>query len=165
MRLVVSFALGALIAASSAAEGENLLQRLTDTGARNGQAHFSPDGRRISFVSNREGSWQVYVMSADGSAARRLTEELEPAGWPSWSPEAAWIYYYARREGRYALMRIPSEGGEAQVGAGNRHQGRDVHALARHHTSATAQYSVSSRPYLWPNRRRFPGNGRRGAKS
>ena len=32
-----------------------------------------PDGRKITFVSDRDGTYEVYVMNADGSGQRRLT--------------------------------------------------------------------------------------------
>jgi TolB protein len=36
-------------------------------------AAWSPDGRKITFVSDRDGTYEVYVMNADGSGQRRLT--------------------------------------------------------------------------------------------
>jgi TolB protein len=41
--------------------------------ARDGSPVLSPDGRRIAFVSERDGNRQIYVMNADGSGLRRLT--------------------------------------------------------------------------------------------
>ncbi len=35
---------------------------------------WSPDGRRFGFLSDREGSQQVYLMAVDGGEARKLTE-------------------------------------------------------------------------------------------
>jgi Tol biopolymer transport system component len=36
---------------------------------------WSPDGRSIAFVSDRDGRYEVYLMNADGSGTRRLTED------------------------------------------------------------------------------------------
>ena len=35
---------------------------------------WSPDGRKIAFVSDRDGTYEVYVMNADGSRQERLTQ-------------------------------------------------------------------------------------------
>ena len=40
---------------------------LTPRGAK---PSWSPDGRRIAFVSKRDGNQEVYVMNADGSGQR-----------------------------------------------------------------------------------------------
>src|SRR5437879_10999009 len=47
--------------------------RLTDSPFLDGQASWSPDGRRIAFVSDRDASsayehFEIYVMNADGSS-------------------------------------------------------------------------------------------------
>ena len=47
---------------------------------------WSPDGRRISFVSNRDGNLEVYVMNADGSGQRNLTRNAASDFAPVWSP-------------------------------------------------------------------------------
>ena len=48
---------------------------------------WSPDGRRIAFVSERDGQAEIYVMNADGSGQRNLTRTR---GWQersfAWSP-------------------------------------------------------------------------------
>ena len=49
-------------------------RRLTRNPAFDGGPAWSPDGRRIAFVSNRDGSYEVYVMNADGSGQRRLAQ-------------------------------------------------------------------------------------------
>jgi TolB protein len=49
-------------------------RNLTRNPAQDGSPSWSPDGRRIAFVSNRDGrDGGIYVMNADGSGQRRLT--------------------------------------------------------------------------------------------
>jgi Tol biopolymer transport system component len=46
---------------------------LTDAAARSDYPDPSPDGARIVFTSDRDGNTEMYVMNADGSEQRRLT--------------------------------------------------------------------------------------------
>ena len=51
-------------------------RRLTHGGS---QPRWSPDGRKIAFVSKRDGHADIYVMNADGSGQRNLTRTPAPA--------------------------------------------------------------------------------------
>lgn len=56
------------------------------------QPRFSPDGRRIAFVSDRGGGDNVWIMNVDGSDKRQLTkEEFRLTNQPSWSPDGRFI--------------------------------------------------------------------------
>ena len=48
-------------------------RNLTRNPAPDGDPVWSPDGRKILFVSKRDGYGDVYVMNADGSKQRNLT--------------------------------------------------------------------------------------------
>ena len=59
-------------------------QRLTQGGS---QPYWSPDGRKIAFVSNRDGNSDIHVMNADGSGRRNLTRGAgNRESQPVWSP-------------------------------------------------------------------------------
>ena len=47
---------------------------LTRNPAYDADPAWSHDGRGIAFVSNRDGSYGVYVMNADGGGPRRLPQ-------------------------------------------------------------------------------------------
>jgi TolB protein len=80
-------------------------RQLTDDDTGDGSPAWSPDGREIAFVSNRAESApclfhdcagyanELYVMDADGSDARRLTETPHEEASPSWSPYGTRIVY------------------------------------------------------------------------
>ena len=102
----VGLAWGLALVGCVAAQAQDRVIRFTTSGARNGQSFFSPDGSRISFVSDREEGWQVWSVAADGGDLRRLTNEVDPVGWPSWSPDGSAILFYGQRRGRYRLLRL-----------------------------------------------------------
>jgi hypothetical protein len=47
---------------------------------------WSPDGKQIAFISDRDGNDQLYVMRADGSGVRRLTSGQAEKDTPAWLP-------------------------------------------------------------------------------
>ena len=56
------------------------------------QPRFSPDGKRIAFVSDRGGGDNVWIMNLDGSDKRQLTkEDFRLLNQPSWSPDGRFI--------------------------------------------------------------------------
>jgi len=47
---------------------------------------WSPDGRKIVFVSDRDFNNEIYIMDADGSNQKRLTRNFVDDSQPCWSP-------------------------------------------------------------------------------
>jgi TolB protein len=76
------------------------LVRLTSGEGNNVYPAFSPDGSKIVFDSDRTGTFQVYVMNADGSGQNQLTFDPQPKDQvPDWSPEGNKIAYIADTHG------------------------------------------------------------------
>ena len=48
---------------------------------------WSPDGAQIAFASKRDGATHIFVMQADGTGTRRLTNAAKDDDHPSWSPD------------------------------------------------------------------------------
>ena len=70
------------------------LTRLTTDPAMDKYPCFSPDGAKIAFVSDREGSDQVYIMNADGSGSpTQITSGGNWASQPCSSPDGSKIVY------------------------------------------------------------------------
>ncbi len=65
-----------------------VLAQLTRSPAIETSANFSPDGSQIAFVSDRQGTPQLFVMAASGGAARRLTFQGSYNQTPRWNPRA-----------------------------------------------------------------------------
>jgi imidazolonepropionase-like amidohydrolase/Tol biopolymer transport system component len=67
-------------------------RRIAEGLAYEQQPRFSPDGRRIAFVSDRGGGDNIWIMNADGSDKRQLTkEDFRLLNQPSWSPDGRFI--------------------------------------------------------------------------
>lgn len=60
----------------------------------NGQPSWSPDGRRLCFISRRNAYGQLHAMNADGSEQERLTcvREADDHA-PAWSPDGRSIVF------------------------------------------------------------------------
>jgi len=65
-------------------DGTGLIQ-LTMHG-NNEDPSFSPDGRFITFTSDRDGVKGIYIMRANGEAQKRITPKKMKAFYPRWSP-------------------------------------------------------------------------------
>jgi Tol biopolymer transport system component len=61
---------------------------------------WSPDGRTIAFESTRDGNFEIYSMSADGSGQTRLTNHLGLDALPEWSPDGTRIAFESNRAGK-----------------------------------------------------------------
>ena len=79
-------------------ETGDILRRLTKTSSIDISPSWSPDGKQIVFVSDREGSPQLWLMNADGSNQRRLTFQGRYNQSPSWSPKGDQIAFTSRDE-------------------------------------------------------------------
>ena len=71
------------------------------------QPRFSPDGRHIAFVSDRDGSENVWIMKADGSSAAPLTSGKDTVFIsPEWTPDGDAIIAAKTGVVRNSLMEL-----------------------------------------------------------
>jgi Tol biopolymer transport system component len=54
---------------------------------------WSPDAAKIAFASRRAGSFDIYVMNADGTGTRKLTSGKENDSHPTWSRDGSRIAF------------------------------------------------------------------------
>lgn len=94
---------------------DSLLPLLADSSA-NVQAVRSPDRTRVAFSSSRNGSYDLFVMDADGRNRRRLTADPGVEGEPAWTPDGARLVYTAApRDSLPQLVNVRADGNDARA--------------------------------------------------
>jgi Tol biopolymer transport system component len=75
--------------------GNPVPNQLTDDETNEMVPAWSWDGKKIAYYSNRNGTYQVYVVNSDGSGARQITESAAAGGavLPVWSPDGFRLSY------------------------------------------------------------------------
>jgi WD40 repeat protein len=87
-------------------------ERLISSTRPEGHCRYSPDGKRIAFVSSRSGFKEIWIAEADGSNPVQLTSFGGPLiGVVDWSPDGRQLVFHARPEGQADLFLIPASGG------------------------------------------------------
>jgi imidazolonepropionase-like amidohydrolase/Tol biopolymer transport system component len=67
-------------------------KRITSGQAYDMQPAFSPDGQKIVFISDRNGSENVWIANADGTKARAVTTtERDSYMSPTWAPDGEYV--------------------------------------------------------------------------
>ena len=86
--------------------------RLVASTREENSPQFSPDGKRIVFVSDRSGSREVWVCDSDGSNPVQLTNfGGSHTGSPRWSPDGRQIVFDSRPAGLSSIYVINAAGG------------------------------------------------------
>jgi Tol biopolymer transport system component len=73
-------------------------RRLTDHPALDYNAAFAPDGKRIAFVSERDGNLELYSVGLDGTGLARLTNDFALDDHPAFSPDGKHIAFVSTRQ-------------------------------------------------------------------
>jgi Tol biopolymer transport system component len=71
---------------------------------------IAPDGRSIAFSVRQHGQTFLYVMQADGSNARVVSDSLDLQGAPAWAPDGQSITSAGDDHGVPHLFRVPLDG-------------------------------------------------------
>ncbi len=80
-----------------------------------GGPEVAADGHRVTFSARQRGKTLLYVMNADGTNARVITESLELLGDPAWAPDGQSITSAANVDGTPHLFRISLDGGRVPL--------------------------------------------------
>jgi dipeptidyl aminopeptidase/acylaminoacyl peptidase len=73
---------------------------------------WSPDGRRVAFVMERDQQADLWLMNADGSGLIRVTRDGIPKADPVWDADGGALVYSERRGSNLRLLRVAASGGE-----------------------------------------------------
>lgn len=85
---------------------------------------YSPDGKRLAFVSNRTGGGDIYVLNLETNDLSRITFDDALDSLDAWSRDGKWLYFSsASRDiaGMSDIFRVSSNGGTAQIVSGDRY--------------------------------------------
>jgi hypothetical protein len=90
--------------------GDGTSPRQVVAGSTETNPEASPDGRRIVFMSFRDGNWEVYIVNVDGSGLRRLTSDPGNDGLPTWSPDGRTLAFVSDRSGQWEVWTTRPDG-------------------------------------------------------
>jgi len=106
----IVFASGGDIWTVSASGGDAHL--LVSHPATESKPLYSPDGRKLAFVSTRTGNGDIYVLTLDTGDLKRLTFDDSADLLDGWSADGRWIYLTSSTlEMGSDILRVSSDGG------------------------------------------------------
>ena len=74
---------------------------------------YSPDGKRLAFISTRTGNGDIYLLTLDTGDLKRLTFDDSNDQLDAWSADGRWIYFSSSSRdisGMNDIFRVSSEG-------------------------------------------------------
>jgi TolB protein len=71
---------------------------------------WSPDGKRVLWVSTRHGNPELYTVTAEGKDEKRLTSEVTADLHPAWSPDGKKIAFTSGRGGKQKVHVMDADG-------------------------------------------------------
>lgn len=74
---------------------------------------YSPDYRKIVYLSYLNGNPRIYVYDVETSTQRLVSETGNPTFAPRWSPDGKSILYAMASAGNTQIYRVPAEGGRS----------------------------------------------------
>lgn len=78
-------------------------------------ATYSPDGSKIAFVSNADGDFEIYVINADGSGMKKLTDNEQNDYDVKWSPDGSHLLFSSDRTEQWELYVMRTDGSDVRM--------------------------------------------------
>jgi WD40 repeat protein len=75
---------------------------------------WSPDGKTLAFVGQRDGEFDIYTIPATGGPETRLTTAQGLDDGPEYSPDGKYIYFNSERTGHMQIWRMKVDGSEQE---------------------------------------------------
>ncbi|MCX6021559.1 MAG: hypothetical protein NTZ05_07485 [Chloroflexi bacterium] len=88
----------------------NAPYRLTNNAFTETNPVWSPDGKVVAYVTDRDGNQNVYRMNADGTAQGQLTKSTGKDFGPIWSPDGKQIAFLSERNGNREIYVVNADG-------------------------------------------------------
>ncbi len=86
--------------------------RISNKDGYDSGAVYDPTGELIAFYGPGEQSFDIFIMNADGSDLKNITNDTLDAYSPSWSPDGKWITYTGGAQDNYEIYIINLANGE-----------------------------------------------------
>src|SRR5215210_8236122 len=90
-------------------DGTGLTQLTTNT-ATESQPNWSPNGKQITFTSDRDGNFEIYTMSTDGSNQPNRSQNATLDWQPNWSPDGQHIVFTSDRDSNDEIYTMQADG-------------------------------------------------------
>ncbi len=75
---------------------------------------WSPDGKTLAFVGQRNDEFDIYTIPVTGGEETRLTTAKGLDDGPEYSPDAKYIYFNSERTGHMQIWRMRADGSEPE---------------------------------------------------
>lgn len=127
--------------------GGGAAQLLVSHPATESRPLYSPDGKRLAFVSNRTGAGDVYILNFETNDLQRLTFDSAPEQLDAWSRSGEWIYFSSNAtdiSGMNDIFRVRSIGGTPLPISSDRYTNEFGAAVAPDETMAFTARGISN---------------------
>ena len=75
---------------------------------------WSPDGKTLAFVGQRNGEFDIYTISTEGGEEHRMTTAKGLDDGPEYTPDGKSIYFNSERTGHMQIWKMKADGSEQE---------------------------------------------------